>query len=150
MRLTQDIVSGIATIVLAILVLLVLSRIPQSSYQAIAPDLFPRLCAIGLILAGLVLIGRGAVRGGADIGALPWRALAAVIGSVVAFGAVAPWLGCAPAGLLTLLISGLGTPELKFRQLLIVSVVLTIFAAFLFGYVLKLSLPILVLPGIRL
>jgi hypothetical protein len=150
MRLTQDIVSGIATIVLAIVTLIALSRIPQTSYQAIAPDLFPRLCAYGLILGGLVLIGRGLVRGGAGIELPPARALLAVLAGVVAFGLIAPRAGYAPAGLLTLIISGLGSRDLKLHQLLVVSAGLIIFSVVLFSTLLKLPMPILVLPGFRL
>ena len=149
MRLTQDIVSGIATIGLAIVTLIALSSIPQTSYQAIAPDLFPRLCAYGLILGGLVLIGRGILRGGAGVGLPPPRALLAVLAGVIAFGVIAPRAGYAPAGFLTLVISGLGSNDLKLRQLIIVSAGLIVFSVVLFSYVLKLPMPVLVLPGYR-
>jgi hypothetical protein len=149
MRLTQDIVSGIATIGLAIGTLMALSGIPQTSYQAIAPDLFPRLCAYGLILGGLVLIGRGIVRGGANVTLPPARAFLAVLAGVIAFGVIAPRAGYAPAGLLTLVVSGLGASDLKLRQLINVSAGLIIFSIVLFSYVLKLPMPVLVLPGYR-
>jgi putative tricarboxylic transport membrane protein len=149
MRLTQDIVSGIATIGLAIGTLFALSKIPQTSYQAIAPDLFPRLCAYGLILGGLVLIGRGVVRGGDAVSLPPLRPFLAVVAGVVAFGLIAPRAGYAPAGLLTLVISGLGSSDLKIRQLIVVAAGLIVFSVVLFSYVLKLPLPVLVLPGYR-
>jgi hypothetical protein len=149
MRLTQDVVSGLATIGLAIGTLFALSKIPQTSYQAIAPDLFPRLCAYGLILGGVVLIGRGIVRGGDRVSLPPLRPFLAVLGGVIAFGLIAPRAGFAPAGFLTLVISGLGSSELKIRQLIIVAVGLIIVSVVLFSYVLKLPLPILVLPGYR-
>jgi putative tricarboxylic transport membrane protein len=150
MRVTQDIVSGIAIIVLAIFTLLALSRIPHTSFQAIPPDLFPRLCAYGLILGGIVLIGRGVVRGGGAVSLPPLRPFLAVLAGVIAFGAIAPRFGYAPAGLLTLVISGLGSFDLKFRQLILVSTALIIFSVVLFSYLLKLPMPILVLPGYRL
>jgi hypothetical protein len=149
MRVTQDIVSGIATIVLAIVTLMALSTIPRTSYQAIAPDLFPRLCAYGLILGGLVLIARGIVRGGPGVNLPPPRAVLAVLAGVIAFGAIAPRAGFAPAGFLTLVISGLGSTDLKFRQMIMVSVGLIIFSVVLFSIVLKLPMPVLVLPGYR-
>lgn len=149
MRVTQDIVSGIATIVLAIVTLMALSTIPRTAYQAIAPDLFPRLCAYGLILGGLVLIGRGIVRGGDSVKLPPPRAFLAVLAGVIAFGAIAPRAGFAPAGFLTLVISALGSPDLKFRQMIVASVGLTIFSVVLFSYLLKLPMPVLVLPGYR-
>jgi putative tricarboxylic transport membrane protein len=150
MRITQDIVSGIVTIVLAIVTLMALSTIPRTSYQAIAPDLFPRLCAYGLILGGLVLIGRGILRGGASINLPPLRPFLAVLLGVIAFGAIAPRAGFAPAGLLTLVISGIGSPDLKFRQTILAAVGLIIFSVVLFHSVLKLPMPVLMLPGYRL
>jgi hypothetical protein len=150
MRLAQDVVSGIATIVLAIVTLIALSKIPQTSYQAIPPDLFPRLCACGLILGGLVLIARGIVRGGDSVNLPPLRALLAVLGGVIAFGVIAPRAGFAPAGFLTLVVSGLGSNDLRVRQLIIASVGLIVFSVVLFSYVLKLSMPVLVLPWYRL
>src|SRR5262245_23809105 len=145
MRITQDIVSGIATIVLAIVTLFALSKIPQTSYQQIAPDLFPRLCAYALILGGLILIGRGIVRGGASVSLPPARPFIAVLLGVVAFGIVAPRFGYAPAGLLTLVISGLGAGDLKLKQLLVTAAGLIAFSVILFTYVLSLPMPFLML-----
>jgi putative tricarboxylic transport membrane protein len=149
MRVTQDIVSGVATIVLALITLMALSTIPRTSYQAIAPDLFPRLCAYGLILGGLILIGRGLVRGGKSVSLPSARALLTVLAGVIAFGAIAPRAGFAPAGFLTLVISGLGSTDLKFRQMILAAVGLIIFSVVLFSVVLKLPMPVLVLPGYR-
>jgi len=148
MRLSRDIVSGSATIALAAGILLALARIPQTSYQAIAPDLFPRICAWALILTGLILIGRGVFRGGEQASLPPLRVLAAVLGSVIAFGALAPRIGYAPAGLLTLVIGGLGSPDVKPGQLLLFSLVLTVFSVLLFSALLKLSIPVVSLFGI--
>lgn len=148
MRLSRDIISGSASIVLAAGILLALARIPRTSYQAIAPDLFPRLCAWGLVLTGLILIGRGLFRGGDTASLPPLRALAAILMSVIAFGALAPRIGYAPAGLLTLLISGLGSPDLKPGQLVLFSLALTAFSVLLFSTLLKLSIPVVSLFGI--
>lgn len=149
MRVPQDIVSGIAAIVLATVTLMALSTIPRTSYQAIAPDLFPRICAYGVILGGLVLIGRGIVRGGESVNLPPLRPFLSVLAGVIAFGLVAPRAGFAPAGFLTLVISGLGTSELKFRQMIVASAGLIVFSVVLFSYLLKIPMPVLVLPGYR-
>lgn len=150
MRHSQDVVSGIVTILLAIGTLIALARIPQTSFQAIAPDLFPRLCAYGLILGGILLIIRGVVVGSGTVSLPSARTLGTILAGVVVFGALAPVAGYAPAGLLTLIISGLGSPDLKFRQLVVFSLSLILFSVFLFSYVLRLNMPILVLPGYRI
>ncbi len=147
MRLAKDIVAGIGTIAFAIGVLVALSKIPRTSYQAIPPDLFARLCAYAIIAGGVVLIVRGIVRGGDAVKLPPWRAMLAVFAGVVAFGLVAPRYGYAPAGLLTLIIGGLGAPDLKLRQLLLISAALIALSVILFTYMLKLPMPFFIMPG---
>lgn len=147
MRLAKDIVAGLGTIAFAIGVLVALSKIPRTSYQAIPPDLFARLCAYAIIAGGVGLIVRGIVRGGEAVKLPPWRAMLAVFAGVVAFGLVAPRYGYAPAGLLTLIIGGLGAPDLKPRQLLLMSAVLIAFSVILFTYMLKLPMPFFIMPG---
>src|SRR5688572_13579477 len=98
MRLTQDVVAGLVVIALAIGILFGLSRIPATSYQAIAPDLFPRLCAYGLMLGGLALVVRG-VRSAGPAAVWPSpRGLVFVTASVIGFGLLAPRIGYAIAG----------------------------------------------------
>jgi len=147
MRLAKDIVAGIGTIAFAIGVLVALSKIPRTSYQAIPPDLFARLCAYAIIAGGIVLIVRGILRGGEAVKLPPWRAMLAVFAAVIAFGLVAPRYGYAPAGLLTLIIGGLGAPDLKLRQLLLMSAALIAFSVILFTYMLKLPMPFFIMPG---
>jgi hypothetical protein len=149
-RPTQDLVSGVALIALSLIILATLSKIPKTSFQAIAPDLFPRLCAYGLVIGGVMLIARGILKGGDGVTLPPARAFLAVLVGVILFGALSPIVGYAPAGLLTLIVSGLGSPLLNLRQLVTFSLGLILFSVVLFSYVLKLSMPILILPGFRL
>ena len=150
MRLTQDVVCGLVVIALAIGILLGLSKIPTTSYQAIAPDLFPRLCAYGLIVGGIALLLRGFRSSGFAIAWPAPRAAFFVTASVVVFGALTPVIGYAIAGFLTLVIGGLGSRETKLRQLLVFSFGLIVFSVLLFSVALKLPAPILILPGFRL
>lgn len=147
MRVAKDIIAGAGTIVLALGVLAALSKIPRTSFQAIPPDLFARLCAYAIIAGGVVLIVRGIVRGGEGVKLPPLKAMLAVFASVVAFGLVAPRFGYAPAGFLTLIIGGLGAPDLKPGQLLAMATALIAFSVALFTYLLKLPMPFFVLPG---
>lgn len=147
MRLSRDIVAGIGTIALAIGLLVALSKIPRTSFQAIPPDLFARLCAYSIIAGGVVLVVRGIVRGGDSVKLPPLRAMLAVFASVIAFGLVAPRAGYAPAGFLTLIVGGLGAPDLKLGQLLAMASALIAFSVVLFTYLLKLPMPFFLMPG---
>ena len=82
-----------------------LSRIPTAKYQSISPDLFPRVCAWLLVAGGVALLVRGCLRAGASIERPAWRGVLLVVSSVVVFGLVAPRLGYAPAGFLTIVIA---------------------------------------------
>ena len=73
-----------------------------------------------------------------------------VLLAVVVFGLVSPRLGYAVGGLLTLVIGGLAASDLRLRELLPISVALIAISVVLFSYVLKLSIPILLLPGLSL
>lgn len=148
--LSQDVVSGVLVIALGVGILAALSRIGTAKYQQIAPDLFPRMCAYALVLGGSVLLLRALVKGGPRFELPPLRALFLIVFAVCAFGVITPVFGYAPAGLLTMIIGGLATPEVRFRQLLLVSAGLVFFSIGLFSYLLKLPIPIFALPGIIL
>lgn len=150
MRLTQDVVSGSVVIVVAAVILTALSEIPATSYQAIPPDLFPRLCAYGMILGGIALLIRGLRASGVVVRLPAWRPVLFVVASVVLFGALTPVIGYAIAGFLTVVIGGLGSREVRLRELVLFAGGLTAFSILLFSVVLKLTIPILILPGFRL
>ncbi|RDJ23145.1 hypothetical protein DWF00_21080 [Bosea caraganae] len=144
----QDVVAGVAVILISAVILYALSLITTTSYSAFSPALFPRLCTYVIMVGGLALIARGLLRTGPGLGRLPFRPAVLVTLAVVAFGFVSPRLGYAVAGLLTLLIGGLAAPDVRFRQLLAVSLILIVFSVVLFSYVLKLTMPAVILPGL--
>jgi hypothetical protein len=82
----RDFWAGAIYLVLAAVVLWVGRGYPQGSSARMGPGYFP--VALGSILAvfGAVSIGRSFIRDGVPIGALAWRPLAMVLGSVVLFG----------------------------------------------------------------
>lgn len=146
----QDALAGVIVILICAVILHALSAITTTSYQAFSPALFPRLCTYAILLGGVVLIGRGLLRDGPGLPTMPLRPAVLVLLAVVVFGFVSPRLGYAVGGLLTLVIGGLAASDLRLRELLLVSVALIAISVVLFSYVLKLSIPILLLPGLSL
>jgi putative tricarboxylic transport membrane protein len=140
----------VAVVALAALTLQALSRVSAGSYSTFSPALFPRVCTYGLAIGGLVLIARGFVKNGPGLERLPLRPALLVTLGVVAFGLVTPVFGYGPAGLLTMLIAGLATPEVRLRELVLVALGVIVFSIALFSYLLKLTIPILILPGLSL
>lgn len=146
MRLSQDIAGGLAVLGLAGAVLAGLAGMPRTSYQAIAPDLFPRLCAYAMAIGGLFLVARGLLRGGEPAAMPKLRGIAAVLGAIIAFALLAPAIGYAPAGFVTLIAAGFGSPAPRPARLVIFALALTAFSVVLFTVILKLAMPALVWP----
>jgi putative tricarboxylic transport membrane protein len=140
----------VAVVALAALTLQALSGVSAGSYSTFSPALFPRVCTYGLAVGGLVLIARGFVKDGPGLERLPLRPALLVTLGVVAFGLVTPVFGYGPAGLLTMLIAGFATPEVRLRELVLVALGIIVFSIALFSYLLKLTIPILILPGLSL
>jgi Tripartite tricarboxylate transporter TctB family len=147
-RSTQDIAAGAVVIALAVAVLVALSRIPTAKYQSISPDLFPRVCAWLLAAGGIALLVRGWLRAGASIERPAWRGVLLVVSSVVVFGLVAPRLGYAPAGFLTIVIAGLAARDAKPYKLVVFAFGLIAFSVLLFSYALKVPMPAFALRGL--
>lgn len=141
-RLSRDIVAGTVVAAFAVAVLAALSRIPQARFQAIGPDLFPRLCAYGLLAGGAALVLRGLLRRAPAIALPEWRAVALIALAVVAFGVIAPRAGYALAGFATVVIAGLAARETRLVPLLGFAAGLMAFSVVLFSFVLKVPMPI--------
>jgi hypothetical protein len=143
----QDITAGAVVIAFAAAALIALSRIPSTKYQAISPDLFPRVCAFALIAGGIALLIRGVVRAGPSFVPPPWRGVVLVVGSIVAFGLLAPRLGYAFAGFVTIVVSGLAAKDARPLGLIAFAGVLIAFSVVLFSYLLKVPMPPFALRG---
>ena len=146
----QDVVAGIVVIVLAAIILHALSKISTTSYSTFSPALFPKVCTYSIAAGGLMLIARGFLREGPGLERMPLRPVLLVTLAVVSFGLVTPVLGYAVSGLILMLIAGLAARDVKFRELVLVSVILIGASVVLFTYVLKLTMPALILPWISL
>lgn len=147
---SRDIAAGAVVIAFAGAVLTVLSRIPTAKYQAIGPDLFPRVCAWALVVGGLGLLLRGLLRRGPALTLPGVRGVALIVLAVVAFGIVAPRFGYAVAGFLTIVIAGFATREVKPRQLFVFACGMTAFSIVLFTFMLKVTMPAIAMFGLRL
>ena len=144
---TQDIAAGTVIVAFAVAVLAALSRIPTAKFQAIPPDLFPRVCACALIACGIALVVRGVLRKGDPLALPRWRDVGLIVLSVVAFGVVAPRLGYAIAGFLTIVISGFAARDARPVKLLAFALALITFSVLLFSYALKVPMRAFIMPA---
>jgi len=147
-RSTQDIAAGAVIVALAVAALVVLAKIPTAKFQTIGPDLFPRLCAYGLVAGGIALVVRGFLRKGVRLERVEWRGMLLVVAGIVAFGLIAPRFGYAVGGFATVVISGFATREVTPGKLVVFACVLIAFSVALFTFVLKVPMPAFNIAGI--
>lgn len=71
-----------------------------------------------------------------------------VLGGIVAFALTVSSVGLIVAGPLLALISGAGTPDIRFKELLVFALAMTLLSIGLFKYALQLPMPVLIIPGV--
>lgn len=122
------------------------------SLAEIGPGLFPVALAVLLLVLSLVLAGIGALTGSGDDLAVPGpealRSLVAIVAALAVFSLTIkgsgfiPALGVTGATPLAILIAGAASRETRWLALVLFALVLTIFCAVLFRFLLGLPLPL--------
>jgi hypothetical protein len=151
-RAPQSFVAGIALVLLGMFGIWAASDLPRGTLGSMGPGMLPHWVAIGVAICGGVLALTGLVREGAGLQAFGLRGPVTVVLAILAFavtirpfslGPVAgPGLGLIIAGPLAVIIGGYATPEARFRELLILALLLTAGCMMLFGDLLNLPIPI--------
>ena len=152
MRAPQNVIAGIALLALAGLAAWLLSGLSQGTLRSIGPALLPRALAVGVALCGVALVVAGLSRRGEAMEGWTVRGPLFIVLAVTAFAltirpvqigpVTTPGLGLVAAGPLAIFISGLASPEARFRELLILALSLTAFCMVLFGDALNLPIPV--------
>jgi hypothetical protein len=122
------------------------------SLAEIGPGLFPVALAVLLLALSLVLVGIGALTGSGEDLAVPGpealRSIVAIVAALVVFSLTIrgsgfiPALGVTGATPLAILIAGVASRETRWLDLAVFALVLTIFCAVLFRFLLGLPLPL--------
>lgn len=147
----QSLVSGLVLVALAAFALWLTSDLPQGTLRAMGPAMLPRWLAIGVGLCGIALVAAAFLKSGDALEPVTFRGPIVVVIAILAFGATirgfsigplnVPQLGLLVAGPLAIFISGFATPEARYRELLILALLLTAFCMMLFGDLLNLPIP---------
>jgi hypothetical protein len=116
---------------------------PAGTAARMGPGYFPRALGIMLIVLGAILIIKSLRTTGARISMPTLKPLVVVLGSVLLFGLTVVPLGLVLATMLLVLASSVASHEFRWKEASIASVVLAAFVVAVFGYGLKLQLPIL-------
>ena len=141
----RDFLAGLLFILIGALAVVVARDYPMGSAMRMGPGYFPTILGGILFLFGVYVMVRG-IRSGAKVeGKWGWKPLVLITLSIVLFGFLMDRLGMIPALVVMLFVSALAGPEFRFKEVLVLTVVMSVFAAGVFVYGLK--LPYQLFPG---
>ena len=123
---------------------------PMGTALRMGPGNFPVLLGGILGLFGIYLAARGLGWPEKTPGpvAWDWRPVSCIVASMLFFGFLLPRTGLVPALAVMFIVAALGGREFRWREVLVLTVVMTAFAVAVFVYLLK--LPFQLVPGVYL
>jgi Tripartite tricarboxylate transporter TctB family len=138
----KDFVAGLLFIAIGIAAIVLGSNYALGSAARMGPGYFPRALGILLVLLGAALALRSLRVDGPPLPGWRWRPVAVVLGSVVLFGAILNYAGLVLSTILLIVIASAASDEFRLKEALISGVALAVLAVVVFGYGLKLQIPI--------
>jgi hypothetical protein len=146
----KDFLAGLIFLAFGLAAMFIADRdYPMGSLRHMGPGNFPAALGVVLALFGIFLAARGVAWTNKEKPASwDWRPVSCIVASMVAFGFLLPRFGLVGALLAMFLISSLGGREFRWREVLVLTVVMTAFAIGVFVYLLK--LPFQLVPGFYL
>lgn len=134
----QDFFGGMSLIVLSLTAFVASNDLPGMRGFAFGPGTAPRLFAFALALLSVFVVLTSVLTKGPDVTPYRFRGFIFIIGSILAFAATIRPLGLVTASFACMVICAAATDDVKWRETVIVAVVVTTFCAFLFTYGLNL------------
>jgi len=148
----QAVLGGLMLIALAVFAIWLVSDLSQGTLRAMGPAMLPRWLAIGVGICGVLLTFAGFAQEGHDLDRLSFRGPVMVVLGILFFAGTIrgtdlgfvhiPNLGMIAAGPLAMFIGGFATDDVRWRDLLILSLSLTAACMLLFGDLLNLPIPL--------
>ena len=138
----KDFLAGLLFILLGGLAVFFARDYPMGWVERMGPAYFPTLLGGILLLFGLYVMIRGILSGAKVEGAWGWRPLALITLSIVVFGFTLEKLGLVPSIVLMFFAAALGGREFRFKEVFLLAIVMSAFAAGVFVYGLKLPYPL--------
>ena len=146
LRDNRDFLAGLLFIILGGLAVVFASDYPIGSAMRMGPGYFPTVLGAILLLFGGYVMLRG-IRSREKVkGEWGWRPLALITLSIVLFGFLLDRLGLIPAIIALFFAAAAAGREFRFKEVLLLAVVMTAFVVGVFIYGLKLPYPLF--PGV--
>jgi len=145
-RSNKDFLAGLLFLILGGFAVAVASNYPMGSTMRMGPGYFPTALGVILCLFGVYLMVRGIRTGGKMARGWAWRPLAFITLSIVLFGFLLDRAGMIPALVAMFFAAAAAGRDFRFKEVLLLTVLMGAFAAAVFLYGLKLPYPLL--PGL--
>jgi len=142
LRSNRDFLAGLLMISIGVIAFYMAMDYPFGSAVRMGPGYFPRVLAGILMAFGVVTMLKGLRTGEKVEGRWGWYQLTMVLLSLVVFGFLMDRLGLVPALVGMFFLSALAGHEFKFKEVAILTVVMTIFAILVFVKGLGLPYPL--------
>jgi hypothetical protein len=138
----RDFLAGLLFVMFGMLTIFFARDYPVGITARMGPGYFPLLLGGLLCVFGIVILLRG-IRAGEPVrGVWGWRPLALITLAIVVFGYSMETLGLVPALILLYFIAAFAGHEFRFKEVLLLAIVMSGFAAAVFVYGLKLPYPL--------
>lgn len=142
LRNNRDLVAGLLFAAIGVLAVVVARGYPFGTAMYMGSGYFPSVLGCILILLGLWVAARGVASGAKVKGEWGWKPLALVSLAILLFGLLMPRFGLIPALVAAILTSAAGGREFRFREVLVLAALMSVFAVAVFVYALKLPYPL--------
>lgn len=149
-RAPQNFWSGLALIALAVFAVWAVRNLSQGTLTSVGPAMLPRWVAVGIGLCGAALVIGSLVRDGKPLERWDARGPLFVCFAMLVFAFGIRSFGFLVAAPLSVVICGFGSTDVRWRELLVFALILTVFCIGLFRYALNQPIPVLLLPGLAI
>ena len=145
----KDFLAGLLLLAIGGIAFYIALDYPFGSALRMGPGYFPRVLSGILIAFGVFVLLRGLMSNEKVAGAWGWKALAFIVVGLIVFGWTMNSYGLVPALVLMFFITAFGGHQFRFMEVLVLTIVMTIFAWLVFIYLLGLPYPLFQgIPGL--
>jgi Tripartite tricarboxylate transporter TctB family len=141
-RAPQDAAAGVFLLAIAAFALWQSSELPTGTLRQLGSGMVPHVLVVLLAICGVTLVVNACLADGAGLERWSLRGPALILGAAILFAVSIRPLGLAVSGPILILVSGLASPETKWRETFVFGVVMTAFCLGLFKLLLSLPIPV--------
>jgi Tripartite tricarboxylate transporter TctB family len=141
----KDLASGAIFVAIGLFYLIyAIKTLPMGRALNMGPGYFPIVLSWIMIAIGATVFGRSFfVAQATRFGIVPWRAIVMLTLAIIVFATFLDQLGLLLAVFLAAFLSSMSSSQIKIRTGVIVSLGIALFCTLVFGFGIKLSIPIL-------